>query len=68
MKCFCGRTHKTHADLQRSHDLRLALRERDLYRARAIDEVQSHHKDATRQVATIDVDLEVKRHMKGVGL
>lgn len=40
--------------------------ERDLYRERAIDEVADHHKDATRTTATLDVDMEVMRHLQGV--
>ena len=66
MKCACGRTHKTRADMVRYHDLLLMQKERDLYRARAIDEVAAHHKDATQTTATFDVDLEVRRHMQGV--
>lgn len=62
MKCFCGRSHKGKDDLKRSHDLRLAIQQRDLYRARAIDEVQDHH-NVDKVQAAFDVDLEVRRNM-----
>lgn len=39
-------------------------KERDLYRARAIDEVAGHHEGATHQTATFDVDQEVMRHLQ----
>lgn len=63
MKCPCGKTHKTTADRKRSHQVKRALLERELYRARAIDEVAAHHKDATAHTATFDVDLEVHRQL-----
>lgn len=44
-------------------ELRRLQMERDLYRARAIDEVADHHKGATRIEATFDVDQEVRRHL-----
>lgn len=47
-------------------EIRRLQQERDLYRQRAIDEVASHHKTATRETATLDVDMEVLRHLKGV--
>ena len=46
--------------------LKRAQLERDLYRARAIDEVEDHHLGTTHQTATFDVDAEVMRHMQGV--
>lgn len=46
-------------------ELRRLQIERDLYRARAIDEVADHHKGASRLEATFDVDQEVQRHIQG---
>lgn len=66
VKCGnCRRWHKNQADIDRAHDLRRAEQERDFYRQRAIDEVVAHHKDATRQMAEMDVDLDVRRNLFG---
>ncbi len=47
-------------------EIKKLQQERDLYRARAIDEVIEHHDGATRQIAALDVDLEVMKHLQGV--
>lgn len=48
-------------------ELSRARKERDLYRARLIDEIADHH-NVSRQLATLDADVEVRRHMDGVAL
>lgn len=44
------------------NELKLAQKQRDLYRVRAIDEVADHH-HADAQAAMFDVDYEMKRRL-----
>lgn len=46
-------------------EIRRLEHQRDLYRARAIDEVADHH-NTDRTQAAFDVDAEVMRHLQGV--
>lgn len=60
---ICGVWHRDKSDQNRVHAI---LKEKELLRQRAIDEVTDHHVGADRKIAALDVDMEVKRHMKGV--
>lgn len=61
MKCStCKLWHRGKTDQARSHQIK---KERDLLRQRATDEVMAHHKYATRETATFDVDLDLRRNI-----